>query len=261
MKGHSRFRRADAALALAGVVTAAGLGFALWPRPTPTATVDPASVRIDRPIVAASGQLTALIISDSYTAGSGLAETSYGCAAATSMGWLCKTESEAGTGYVSGGPVNRFELEAGSGMSTSFGERISRVAKTYDPDVVILDGGRDDVFAEPEARFAATVRTIAQARQTWPDARVVFVAPRFLDKPEDDLGIDDEVIDLIREASGVDDLVVVDPIAGFDKAAAAPLIARDGTDPIQAAPNQAGERALGKALADALAKEGLRPTT
>lgn len=256
MKWPNRFRWADAALALTALLATAGLGFALWPRPTPVAAIDPASVRIERPTVAAAGQPTALVISDGYTAGSGLAETSYGCMAATAMGWLCKTASEAGTGYVSGGPANRFELDDGSGMSTSFGERISQVAKTYDPDVVILDGGREDVFAEPQAWFEATVRTVAQARQTWPEARIVFVAPRFLDKPDDDLGIDDDVADLIREASGVEDLVVVDPIAGFGKSEVAPLIARGGTSP-----NQAGERALGTALADALAEEGLRPTT
>lgn len=250
------FRRADLVLAVAGITAVVGLGFALWPRPTATAVNDPSGVRIDRPTVTADGWPTALIISDSYTAGSGLAETSYGCAATTGMGWLCKSESEKGTGYVSGGPSNRFELEDGSGLSTSFGERISRAAQTYEPDVVILDGGRDDVFAKPEARFEATVRTIAQARQAWPDARVVFVAPRFLDEPDDDLGIDDEVIELIREASGVKGLVVVDPIAGFAKTDTAPLISRDGTNP-----NREGERELAAALAEVLSREGLRPTT
>lgn len=254
-------RRADVFLAVAGVTASAGIGFALWPRPTPVVTVDPASVRIDRPMVPTAGQPTALIISDGYTAGSGLAETSYGCAGSTSLGWLCKAQSEAGTGYVSGGPADRFELDDGSGMSTSFGERISRVAGIYDPDVVILDGGREDVSAEPQARFEATVRTIAQAHQAWPDARIVFVAPRFLDRPDDDLGIDGEVIDLIREASGVQDLAVVDPIAGFEGTDTAPLISRVGTDPEQSGPNRAGERALGAALAGALSRVGIRPTT
>jgi hypothetical protein len=256
-----RVWRGDVAMAIAGLAVAAGLALALWPRPTPTAVTSPSAAAVDRPALSVAGRPVAVYIGDGYTSGSGLAETSYGCLAATRMGWLCKAASEAETGYISGGPANRFAREDGFGQSTSFDERIARMADRYDPDVVILDGGRDDVFAEPKERFEATVRTIAQARRTWPDARIVFVAPRFLDKPRDDLGIDDEVIDLIRESSGVKNLVVVDPIAGFDKTDTAALIARDGTDPVQAAPNQEGERALGAALAAAMSREGLRPTT
>lgn len=251
-----RFRSADAALALTAVIAVGGLGFALWPRPTSVAAVDPAGVRIERPALESVAQPTAVIISDSYTAGSGLSETSYGCAAVTRMGWLCKTASEKETGYISGGPDNRIEREDGSRTSTSFGERISQAATIYDPDVVILDGGREDVTAEPRARFEATVRTIALAHRTWPDARIVFVAPRFLDKPADDLGIDDKVIDLIREISGVRNLVVVDPIKRFEKTDTAPLLSRDGTSP-----NQAGERVLGDALADELSRQAIRPAT
>lgn len=259
MSRHRKSRRHDTALAVTVVLALAGLGFALWPRPTPVAAIDPASVRIDRPSLAAGGQPTALIISDGYTAGSGLAETSYGCRAVTSLGWLCKAESEKGTGYVAGGPDNRIELKAGAGASTSFEERISRVARTVAPDMVILDGGREDVFASPEARFQAMVTTLARTRQTWPGARIVVVAPRVLDKPRDDLGLDKELIDVLREESGVKDLVVVDPIARFAKTDTAPLLSRDGKD--DTAPNLAGERALSEALAAALSGKGLRPTT
>lgn len=248
--------RGDAAMLFFCITSVAGLCLALWPRPTPTLTVPPSAAGVTRPAPLGPDRPVAFYIGDGYTSGSGLAETSYGCVAATTLGWLCKAASEPETGYLSGGPANRFDLKDGAGASTSFGERISRVADAYDPDVVILDGGRNDVFAKPEARFEATVRTIAQVRQTWPDARIVFVAPRFLDKPKDNLGIDKEVIDLIRETSGVKDLVVVDPIAGFDKTDTAGLVARDGVKP-----NRAGEQALGAALAAALSKEGLRPTT
>lgn len=237
-----------------GVTAAAGLVLALWPRPTPTVAVSPSAATVARPALPAPGRPVAVYVGDGYTSGSGLVETSYGCMAAASMGWLCKAASESETGYVSGGPANRFDPQDGTGPSTSFGERISRVAAAYKPDVVILDGGRNDVFAEPQARFDATVRTIAQARQTWPGARIVFVVPRFLDKPDDDLGFDTAIIDLIRDASSVKDLVVVDPIARVKDTGT--LIARDGTSP-----NRTGERALGAALADALSAEGLRPTT
>lgn len=249
-------RRTDAALVAATLIAAGGLGFAVWPQATPTAAVDPATVRIDRPTLESAGLPTALIISDGYTSGSGLAEASYGCLTATRLGWLCKTASEPETGFVSGGPTDRFPLNDGSGQSTSFGERITPLGKIYRPDVVILDGGRNDVFAEPGARFDGIARTVYQVRQTWPAARIVFVAPRFLAEPGDDLGIDGDVIDELRKASGADNLIVVDPIAGFEDIDTAPLISRDGTNP-----NRAGERALADALAEALSRRGVRPTT
>lgn len=249
-------RRADIALVAAAVLAVTGVGFALWPRPTPTVAADPATVRIDRPGAPGSDRPTALIIGDSYTAGSGLAELSYGCQAATRMGWLCKTATEDGTGYISGGAANRFPRGQNAGMSTSFGERISRLAQTYDPEVVILDGGRNDQFAPPEARTEVMASAIGQARQTWPQARIVFVAPRFLNRPEDDLGVDGETIDKLKEVSGVKDLVVVDPVAEFRDRDTAGLISRDGTKPAAA-----GEQALADALTDALLGNGLKPAT
>ncbi len=249
-------RRADIALAAAAVLTATGMGFALWPRPTPTFTADPAAVRIERPGSPQEDRPTALIIGDSYTAGSGLAELSYGCQAATAMGWICKLAAEDGTGYISGGAANRFPRDQNAGMSTSFGERIPRLATAYDPDVVILDGGRNDQFAPPEARFEVTASAIKQARQTWPQARIVFVAPRFLNRPDDDLDVDGDTIDELRELSGVRDLVVVDPVAGFRGRDTAALVSRDGKNP-----TAEGQRALADALKDALVRTGLKPAT
>lgn len=74
---------------------------------------------------------TALVVSDAYTSGTGLAETSYACDAVTKMGWLCKLAAEPGTGYISDGTANRFPIDQGTGKSTSFGERIpTRGART-----------------------------------------------------------------------------------------------------------------------------------
>lgn len=250
-----RLAHRDAALLVAGILALNCLGFALRPQHTATVVVAPAAARVERVSVPVSDRPTALVISDAYSSGSQLAEMSYGCAAAARMAWLCKVAAEPDTGYVSGGPEKRFPLESGSGMSTSLGERISRLATSYDPDVVILDGGRDDLFAPPVTRFEMTASAIAQAHQTWPKARIVFVVPRFLARPGDDLGLDAKTIDLLREASGVKDLVVVDPVAAFIGRDTAGLVSRDGTTP-----TRAGERALATALADDLQRNGFERT-
>ncbi len=249
-------RRSDAALVLAAVVALGGLGVALRPQHTPMLRASAVSQDVARPQISPpAARPTALVISDSYTSGSGLAEMSYACQAVTKMGWLCKLAAEPGTGYISGGTANRFPIDQGSGKSTSFGERIPILAGQYNPDIVILDGGRNDEFAPPADRFKVTASTIWQARQTWPKARIVYIQPRFLGKPDNDLGAGDDA-DQLKDASDVKDLIIVDPIGTLKDADTKALIAPDGTNP-----NVNGERALATALAKELASSGIPAAT
>ena len=245
--------RRDAVMLVAAFVALAGLGFALRPQHTTTIAVTPAAVAIDRPTGSSTRRPTVLVIGDAYSSGSGLAETSYACRAATRMGWLCKLAAEPGTGYISGGTANRFSLDQGSGKSTSFGERISALGSRYQPDVVILDGGRYDVFVPPAERFDVTASTIWQVQQTWPNARIVYVKPRFLAKPDDDLGVTGGVAAALK--NGKPELVIVDPIARFAGKDTRGLISSDGTDP-----NNKGAQELAAALADELTKNGVPPS-
>ena len=135
-------------------------------------------------------------------------------------------------------------------------ETIAEEAKAQNISLPILDGGRNDQFVPPEARFEVTASAIAQAHQTWPNARIVFVAPRFLDRPADDLDVNEKTIDQLKKASGFKDLVVVDPAAGFKDRDTAALISSDGTKP-----SPEGEQALAAALADDLKRNGFEPAT
>src|SRR5271167_3549450 len=112
-----------AAIALT-IAVLAGLGFVSGgPHETPTIMVDPSAAHVDRPQPTAATRPSVLFIGDSYTAGSGLAEMSYGCMAAVRMGWLCDLSAVPGTGYISGGPANRFIVDPYLGPSTSLAER------------------------------------------------------------------------------------------------------------------------------------------
>ena len=233
----------------------AALGFSLRPQHTPLAAGVPAA-ELQRPKEFQTSRPVALVISDAYTTGSGAAEASYACKAATEMGWLCKLAAEPGTGYISGGTANRFPINQGTGKSSSFGERITTLANYYSPDYLIFDGGRADLFAPPVTRFESTVSAIWQAHQTWPKARIIFVKPRLLAKPEDDLGVDDDIVDLLRKAPDIKDLVVIDPILGFKDTDTKGLISVDGSNP-----NRAGGNALARAMATELERSGLRSAT
>jgi hypothetical protein len=237
------------------IAVLAGLGFVLRPQHTPRITVTPSAAHVDRPQPPANTRPSALFINDSYMGGLGLKEMYYGCMAAVRMGWLCDISAEPGTGYISGGPANRFDLKYGKGPSTSFDERIPGLADRHAPDIVVLDGGRNDHFAPSDAVFAVMSATIADVRQTWPTAKIVFIRPRLLDRPDDDLGCDDDFIARLRAEPAAHDLVVVDPISRFTGTDTSSMLSRDGT------PDQAGELALSSALMDSLSDNGLAATT
>jgi lysophospholipase L1-like esterase len=196
-----------------------------------------------------------LIIGDSYVAGTGRDELSYGCMAAARMGWYCKVAAGPGTGYISGGPANRFQLKY-QGESTSFDERLAGLALMYQPNVVVLDGGRNDLFAPPDAVYNVMVSTIADVQRTWPDATVVFIRPRFLSRPGDDLGYNDALIGRLQSDPNIRPmLVIADPIAGLAGRDTSGLVIDDGIHP-----TRQGEMVMASALYDTLLALGFTPT-
>jgi lysophospholipase L1-like esterase len=247
----SRIGRFDIAAIVLTVAVLAGLGFALRPQETPTIVVAPSTAHVDRPQPSAATRPSVLFIGDSYTGGHGLAEMSYGCIAAVRMGWLCDLGAMPGTGYISGGPANRSTYEY-LGVTTSFSERIPHLAAKYEPQIVILDGGRDDLFAPREDVFRAMRSTIEDVRRTWPNAQIVFVRPRFLAKPRDDLGFDDDFMARLKSDPATSGVLFVDPIAWFIGTDTTALLSADGIHP-----NPLGDRDLASALVHSLVAHGL----
>lgn len=238
-------------LAIAG-----GLTFALLPEDSPTAPVSPTAATVERTGPATVEPPSVLFIGDSYTAGPGVREISYGCEAAVRLGWLCNLSAVPGTGYISGGEANRFTVDPYIGQSSSFSERIPKLAMQYDPDVVVLDGGRNDQFPPLADVFNAMADTIAKAHEAWPAATIVFIRPRYLAHPRDDLSFDTKFVDRMVSRSGVDDVVVMDPIhrlVGWDTAE---LLIDDDIHP-----NRRGEHAItGAVVAEFLAHDlGVAP--
>jgi hypothetical protein len=235
-------------VALAVIV---GLGFALRSEPTATIRVDPSTAYVDRPQSEVDAP-SVLFIGDSYTAGSGLPEMSYGCMAAVRMGWLCKLSAVPGSGYLSGGPANRFVVDPYIGKSTSFVERIPHLAAQYRPDIVVLDGGRNDEFPPRGDVFKAMTATIEEARRAWPQATLVFLRPRFLAEPADDLGFDDDFMARLEASPAGRGVVFLDPISRFTRTDTSGMLTDDDTHP-----NQRGELELSSVLADSLEGHGL----
>lgn len=245
----------DGVLVAITILVIAGVGFALRPQHTPTTATSPSAVQVDRPPTQTEQRPGVLFVTDSYAAGIGLAENYYGCRTAVRMGWMCTLSAEPGTGYISGGPANRFSLGDDKGLSTSFNERLPGLRKMTHPDIVIFDGGRNDNFVPVDAEFEVITATLAEARRLWPAAKIVFIRPRSLADPRDDLGFDDQFIANLQAQPDLN-ILVVDPISRFADTDTSDFLADHGS-----APNQKGELALSTALFDSLSDNGFVPTT
>lgn len=224
-------RFADIASAAAAAAVAIGLVLVFIPDGTASAPPQPADTPSLRIPPAEQGPPTALFIGDSYTAGRGPRELSPSCLAASRLGWLCHLSAVPGTGYVSGGPSNRFTVDEYLGESTSFSERIPSLATQFDPDIVVLDGGRNDQFPPRANVLSAMVATIADARRAWPEAEIVFERPRFLSRPNDDLGFDESFTNRLLRDPAARGVSVVDPIRAFGGRDTSSLLSDDGIHP------------------------------
>jgi hypothetical protein len=204
---------------------------------------------------------SALFIGDSYPMGRETPDSSYACLTATNMGWHCNVVGQMGTGYVSGGPEQRLPKVGGAqGDSTSFWERFPRLRALYRADIVVLDGGRNDVrFDMPYVRtmFEYTVR---QAIESWPNSRIVVIAPWFIYEPAirpPDLSgrtIGEELGSILRSSPEFDAVTFIDPAAlsWFDGVNTSPYTAEDGIRP-----NIEGDRKIAELLTTALIQDGL----
>ncbi|GAA2539134.1 SGNH/GDSL hydrolase family protein [Mycolicibacterium diernhoferi] len=197
----------------------------------------------------------ALFIGDSYTAGESSAELSYACRAAVLMGWLCALSAVGGTGYISGGPANRWD-DPYTGESSSFIERIPHLSAQYDPDLVLLDGGRNDAFAPRTYVFEETVSTLGEVYRAWPRAQIVFIRPRLLADPGDDLGMTDEFMAHLRAEPAAKGVIFIDPISTLTGTDTSELLAPDKLHP-----NARGEQRILTSLIAALQSQQLGPSS
>ncbi len=247
-------RWADIGAAVVSAAIAIGLLFALRPQHTATVAATspaPSTTQGPRPANTSASEPSVLFIGDSYTAGDGLAEMSPSCVAAVRMGWLCHLSAVPGTGYISGGPANRFTVDPYIGKSTSLSERIPSLAMVYQPDIVVLDGGRNDHFPPKDDVFKAMAATIADARRAWPTATIVVERPRFLGDPGDDLGFDDEFFARLKTQPGAEGLEIIDPISWFTGEDTSGMLGKD-----EIHPNQQGELELASALVNSFVGHG-----
>ncbi|CAN5603353.1 SGNH/GDSL hydrolase family protein [soil metagenome] len=205
-------------------------------------------------------QPAVLFIGDSYTEGPSTPDLSYGCIAAATLGWSCDIAAQPGTGYVNGGPGNRLELGEYIGPSTSFVERLPRLRNLYPADIVVLDGGRNDVQLAMNEVMQAFSDTLTQVIESWPNSRIVVIAPWFANelvlRPPALAGrtIGEEFRSVLRASPGFGDVDLIDPAAlgWFAGEDMAEYVSNDGIHP-----NLKGVERIALLLSDALTSDAV----
>lgn len=204
------------------------------PTPTTSASALPSEAPSQDP------EVVSLWIGDGYTAGSGAdsPQTGESCVAAESLGWTCELDAQRGTGF----------LSTGRSFDRSFDSLAGRLDELppAEPDVVVVDAGRNDLGVYTSAAILAAMdEYLAALRERYPDATLVQVVPWWLSQQDTDPAMTKAVTQMMKRYDGY----VVDPVAlgwaGSGKTDL-PSLSTDGIA------SQAGHDLIGAALADSL---------
>lgn len=242
-----------ALLGVALVATGTMVWQALQPAPVPRDS----SVRLEEstPPPVTRAVVEAYIIGDSITAGGPPGKGwSYGYTIQKLLNWSVTIDGEGATGFVSKGP----EPEEGStpAVDRSFPTRLGDIIAA-DPDVVIVAGGRNDIYTG-RANVAATINTFYRdLRAQLPNAQIVTISPWLWDTTSEQKfaeGVDDvtSITRTATEAVGglfIDSREVFTPITDADLDI---LLLEDRFHP-----NDKGQAQIGSELTRVLVAGGL----
>ena len=191
---------------LALVILACAAGALVLYIGRPTAPRPIAAARIQK--VATQNTHRILFVGASYTAGVGAQPPTNGYAylAARAMGWDARVDAIPGTGYLNQGPPVGGQLK-----DNSFPTRLAHLPITPVPNILVLQGGRNDVGYPPAILQAAVQRTIGIVRQRFSKTRIVLLGPIPASLPPDRGELN--VAHVLREAARSGGVDFIDPIS------------------------------------------------
>lgn len=171
------------------------------------------------------------VIGDSYTACSdmgGCGQSNYTRKLARDLQLDLQTFAVGGTGYVNN-----------SGGKTTFGDRVGDVVK-FKPDVVIVEGGRNDAALLQQLPAAAS-ETLGRIKSQIPAAKLVVVGPIRTESSIAGESFAHDAVIAAAQSVGAD--VIVDPVAdGWFAGGDAKYIGADKTHPTDAGHAYMAER-------------------
>lgn len=171
-----------------------------------------------------------LWIGDGYVAGS--AEigpaTAYPSLVCRRLGWACNVDAQDTTGFLNAGNPG-----AVGGLPTAtFIDRLPATIDNFYGDIVVVDGGREDLSYPTEELAGAIDGYLRAVRAAWPQARLVVVVPEVIGSGPAE-GYSALAASIGTTATDVD-ATVIDPVAlgWFDDVAdPGTLVSADGRAP------------------------------
>jgi GDSL-like Lipase/Acylhydrolase family len=143
-----------------------------------------------------------LFVGASYTAGLGAYPQTDGYAYVIGRepGWRAQVDGVSGTGFLNPGPRG----------DQTFAERIAHLPNHPRPELVVFQGGRNDVNYPSAQLRSAAIETAALTRKRYAGAQVVFLGPipAHVPAPADQLA----VAETLRSAAASCKAIFVDPI-------------------------------------------------
>lgn len=194
-------------LAALALVTAALVTAAVWSAQSPRGESGPSQHEPTRetpaPTADSSDLMEVAVISDSFTAGSGMdsGPGSRWPELLTTEGFDVSPYAVSGTGYAA-------TLQTSSGTS-SF---VTRIADISDTDItrLVFFGSINDGFYDYEAVHSAAAVAYSTAQERWPNAQILVIGPASPSWPVPNGTI--TARDAVRDAASEADLSFVDPI-------------------------------------------------
>lgn len=222
-----------AAVILASIVVACGVGIAATRVDEPMPIVSAAPLMVQKP-------KKIVVIGDSYTqsaAYGGVEEKNW-----TQLAWrqlrregvdIVSTVSSRSEGYVSRGVTG-----------TTFGQEAQRLIEPDpdDEDIVMIFGGSNDVTAQLESVSASVHKTLSDVRTWAPKAKLIVVGPVW--PVPDPVPQILQIRDIVRAEAEKTNATFVDPIADGWFMADSRLIGKDGAQPTAAGHLYMSERLL-----------------
>lgn len=148
----------------------------------------------------------AVIFGDSWTRGYAAEpiESGYAYGVAETFGWDATVDGSDGTGY-----VNRGQQDVGS-----FSERLSAIPTDESVELVLLQGGINDIASTQNLQLApmAIRNAIHEVRVTYPNARIIILGPAPSELPYGNRLSDMDAY--LREAAKVAGIGYISPLQG-----------------------------------------------
>jgi lysophospholipase L1-like esterase len=176
MGGVSRGNRFGLVVTVAALLALVGVVVHGSPKPAVYASTDPLA---GQTLYQAPAPPAALWVGDSYAAGGGadVANQAFPETVSHDMGWICNLDAEPGTGFVNDGHGGKY-------ADPSYQPYLGRLAtdgQKFKVDLLIVTGGRNDFDWSTNDAAAAARSYLLAAHAQFPKARLVIVAPFWMD--------------------------------------------------------------------------------